>query len=793
MLPLTQFCDFISNLLLRKNKLPESAIFLLKKLALLAIYKVINIMINLRNDIIRKRIVMKILSQNEIDAILSNDLREPFDVLGMHREKNGISIRVFNPQARVVKLCQRGSDKILAAMEQIADHGIFVAHFPDLKKFFPYDLIITDHDETTTITPDPYSFLPVMSEEARYLFNEGNHYKVYNDLGAHLREIDGVNGVVFAVWAPNAKRVSVVGSFNNWDGRQHPMRPLGTSGVWELFIPGLKTHTIYKYEIKLWHQDSLLLKSDPYGCYQEPFPYHGSIVFDLSNFAWEDQQWLQQRASQDLLNRPMSIYEVHLGSWSKSGPGENDYLSYEHLAIQLADYVNKIGFTHIELMPVQEHPYVPSWGYQVTGFYSPNHRFGNPAGFQWFVNYMHKQGIGVILDWVIGHFPKDLHGLSTFDGTHLYEHQDPREREHQDWGTHIFNYGRHEVRNFLTANALYWCDKFHLDGLRVDAVASMLYRNYSRKEGEWIPNQYGGVENIEAIECLQSVNYLVHKDYPGVVTIAEESTAWPMVTNPTYSGGLGFTFKWNMGWMHDVLTYFTMDPIYRKYNHNQITFSLWYAFTENFVLVLSHDEVVHGKHSLLEKMPGDKWFKFANLRALYTFMYGHPGKKLLFQGSEFAMHNEWYESRSIDWHIINGEEDSFYHYGMMRLLSDLNQVYKNEPALWEVDFEPHGFIWIDNHDYTNSIVSFIRQGHEWHNVLIVICNFTPVLRQTYKIGVPHGGFYQEIFNSDAREYGGAGYGNYGGKHTSHIPWHGKSCSLDLCLPPLGVIILKWKR
>ncbi|MFP4418191.1 MAG: 1,4-alpha-glucan branching enzyme, partial [Chitinispirillaceae bacterium] len=491
---------------------------------------------------------MNVLSSQQINDLLRSDLQDPFSVLGMHEEQTGLSIRAFLPGVKSVVVRNRENSKSVGEMQKVHEQGVYVLHLARRKKIFAYELLIEKPDGSKETQIDPYSFLPVMSEESRYLFNEGNHQGVYNDLGSHVKEIDGVGGVVFAVWAPNAKRVSVVGDFNQWDGRRHPMRLLGSSGVWELFIPGVEKGTVYKYEIKKRENDHLLLKTDPFGYYQEPFPHHGSIVWDLDEFQWDDDDWMEARRHQDVFKRPMSIYEVHLGSWIKSGPSEEgDYLSYHELAEKLADYVSEMGYTHIELMPVQEHPYVPSWGYQVSGFYAPNHRFGNPSGFQYFVNYMHKRGIGVLLDWVPGHFPKDNFCLSHFDGTHLFEHQDPREGEHRDWGTLIFNFGRHEVHNFLSANALFWLDQFHVDGLRVDAVASMLYRNYSREEGDWIPNKFGGVENLEAIEFLQSMNYLVHHRFPGAVTIAEESTAWPMVSRPTHLGGLGFTFKWNMG------------------------------------------------------------------------------------------------------------------------------------------------------------------------------------------------------------------------------------------------------
>ncbi len=735
---------------------------------------------------------MGILTQQNIDDILRNNLPDPFAVLGMHWEKEGISVRVFAPEARSIEIAYAGESATICAMTRILDEGIFEAALPECKDFFRYELLMSLHNGGSTRLRDPYSFLPVMSEESRYLFNEGNNYRIYDYLGSHVREIDGATGCLFAVWAPNAKRVSLMGQFNNWDGRRHPMRLLGYSGVWELFVPGLGAGTVYKYEIKKRDRDHLILKTDPYGYYQEPHPNHASIVFDAGSYVWQDGEWMKRRAARDPINAPMSIYEVHLGSWRKTGNNpDGDHLSYRDLAVQLSNYVKDMGYTHIELLPVQDHPYAPSWGYQVGGFYAANHRFGNPADFQYFVDYLHQRDIGVIMDWVPGHFPKDAYGLAYFDGTHLYEYQDPREGEHKDWGTLIFNFGRNEVKNFLVANALFWLERFHIDGLRVDAVASMLYRNYSRKDGEWIPNKYGGIENHEAVALLQTMNKLVHEKFPGAVTIAEESTAWPMVSRPTYSGGLGFTFKWNMGWMNDILLYFSKDPVHRKFHQNQITFGLCYAFTENFVLVVSHDEVVHGKRSLFEKMPGDPWNKFANVRAFFGFMFGHPGKKLMFQGCEFGMHWEWDALQSINWHILTQEDDAPFHRGVQRLVTDINHIYRREPAFWEKDFDPEGFSWIDFSDANNSIVSFCRFGKDKNSFIVVVCNFTPVLRHNYRIGVPCEGFYQEILNTDANEYGGSGNGNLGGKAADPVPCHYRNFSIDCTLPSLSTIIFKW--
>jgi 1,4-alpha-glucan branching enzyme len=738
---------------------------------------------------------MPLVTEQQINDIICSNLRDPFAVLGMHQEEKGISIRAFVPDAKTITVCEAGTGKPLRDMERIHGHGIFTVQFPARKKFFMYEFAIEPWSGPARRSFDPYRFLPVMSEQSRYLFNEGNHQRLFEDLGSHIRTIDGVEGTVFAVWAPSAKRVSVVGDFNRWDGRCHPMRLLGSSGVWELFLPGVGTGAVYKFEIKKYDQDHLTLKSDPYAYQQQPFPDYGSIVVDLDTFEWNDDDWLRRRRGTNLLNRPLSIYEVHLGSWCKSGPSEEDrdYLTYTELAHRLAAYVQEMGYTHVELMPVQEHPYVPSWGYQVTGFYAANQRFGTPGEFQYFVNYLHERGIGVILDWVSGHFPRDAHGLAHFDGTYLYEHRDPREGEHRDWGTLIFNYGRHEVRNFLTANALFWLEKFHIDGLRFDAVASMLYRNYSRHDGSWIANQYGGVENLEAVEFLQSVNHLVHDKFPGVFTIAEESTAWPLVSRPTSAGGLGFTYKWNMGWMHDSLFYFTRDPIYRKYHQNQLTFGLWYAFTENFVLVLSHDEVVHGKRSLLEKMPGDEWCKFANVRALFGFMFGHPGKKLMFQGDEFGMRSEWYEKRSIDWHLLETGDAAYHHHGLMRLVAALNKLYRNEPALWEYDFENQGFSWIDFKDSDASIVSFIRYGKDRSRYLLFVCNFTPVVRYDYRVGTPESGKYIQVLNTDESEYGGSGHFSVPHVFAENIPWQNQPDSMRLNLPPLAVVMFKMDR
>jgi len=618
---------------------------------------------------------------------------------------------------------------------------------------------------------------------------EGTHYRNYEKLGSHIRVVDGVRGVHFAVWAPNAKRVSVIGDFNQWDGRRHPMRFHSGAGIWEIFIPGLREETVYKFEIKWRRFGFITHKTDPYAFYFERRPKTGAIVYDINQYLWRDEEWMERRASKHWLGAPLSIYEVHLGSWMRA-PEEGDrYLTYRELAHKLVEYVKQLGCTHIELLPVTEHPYGGSWGYQTVGYYAPTSRHGEPNEFAYFVDYCHRNGIGVILDWVPAHFPKDGHGLAYFDGTHLYEHSDPRKGEHQDWGTLIFNYGRNEVRNFLLGNALFWLEKYHIDGLRVDAVASMLYLDYSRKEGQWVPNIHGGRENLEAISFIKKFNELVHVQHPGVVTFAEESTSWPLVSRPTYDGGLGFDFKWNMGWMNDTLKYFSMDPIDRKYHHGKLTFSLMYAFSENFVLPLSHDEVVHGKRSLLEKMPGDAWKKFANLRALFGYMYGHPGKKLLFMGGEFGQWIEWTHQRSLDWHLLGYDS----HRQLMDYVKDLNQLYANEPSLYEVDFEHTGFEWIDFQDANGSTIAFMRKARNPNDFLIFALNFTPVPRKGVRLGVPEEVFYKEVLNSDAWAYGGSNLGNTGGVTARTEEWAGWPCLIELTLPPLAVVVLKPQR
>ncbi len=626
--------------------------------------------------------------------------------------------------------------------------------------------------------------LCIITDYDLYLFGEGNHLRIYEKLGSHLVEINGIRGVHFALWAPNAEEVSLIGSFNDWNPSTHKMNPLGSSGIWTIFVPDLSEGELYKYQIKSRINGEIRIKSDPYGFYFEERPKTATIVYDINKYRWNDSDWMEARRKTDPLKRPMNIYEVHLGSWMRKPDGS--FHNYRELAELLIPYVKEMGYTHIELLPVTEHPLDESWGYQCTGYYAPTSRYGRPEDFMYFVDSCHQAGLGVIMDWVPAHFPKDDFSLRVFDGTCLYEHEDPRKGEHKDWGTLIFNYGRNEVRNFLISSAFFWLDRYHIDGLRVDAVASMLYLDYSKKEGEWVPNQYGGRENLEAIDFIKKLNEVLHLYFPGAVTIAEESTAWPGVSRPTYVGGLGFTFKWNMGWMHDTLEYFQKDPIFRKYHHSNLTFSLLYAFSENFVLALSHDEVVHGKRSLLEKMPGDRWQKFANLRLLYGLMFGYPGKKHLFMGGEFGQINEWDSKGQLQWELLEDE----MHRKLRDYVRDLNRIYLSEPALYEKDFEHEGFEWIDFSDVEESIISFIRRANNNENFLVFVFNFTPVPRHTYLVGVPEPGFYREILNSDSELYGGSNVGNLGGVEAIPNPIHNRPFSINIALPPLGMLIFK---
>ncbi len=730
---------------------------------------------------------------SNVDLIISGDHSDPFAFLGMHETETGaakaIIVRAFIPGAEQVWVIEANQPDNRHPMHRVRDEGFFEFTFRDRHERFPYRLKAANRFGDLWEFHDPYSFLPLLSDYDLHLMAEGTHYRNYEKLGSHVRVVDGVRGVHFAVWAPNAKRVSIIGDFNQWDGRRHPMRFHAGAGIWEIFIPGLREETVYKFEIKWRRFGFITHKTDPYAFYFERRPKTGAIVYDINQYHWRDDEWMQQRKAKNGLDAPLAIYEVHLGSWMRAPEEGNRYLTYRELAHKLVEYVKQMGYTHIELLPVTEHPYGGSWGYQTVGYYAPTSRHGEPHEFAYFVDYCHRNGIGVILDWVPAHFPKDGHGLAYFDGTHLYEHSDPRKGEHQDWGTLIFNYGRNEVRNFLLGNALFWLEKYHIDGLRVDAVASMLYLDYSRKEGQWVPNIHGGRENLEAVDFIKKFNELVHEHHPGAITFAEESTSWPLVSRPTYDGGLGFDFKWNMGWMNDTLKYFSMDPIERKYHHGKLTFSLMYAFNENFVLPLSHDEVVHGKRALLDKMPGDSWKKFANLRALYGYMYGHPGKKVLFMGCEFGQWVEWDHQRSLDWHLLGYDS----HRQLLDYVKDLNHLYTSEPSLYEVDFEHTGFQWIDFQDANGSTIAFQRKAKNADDYLIFALNFTPVPRLGVRLGVPEELFYKEVLNSDAWVYGGSNMGNSGGVRARAEGWAGWPCSIDVTLPPLAVVVLKPQR
>ncbi len=626
----------------------------------------------------------------------------------------------------------------------------------------------------------------LLTDHDIYLFKEGSHFRLYDKLGSHVLTADGVEGVHFAVWAPNAESVSVVGDFNQWDMKSHPLKVReDDSGIWEGFVPGISNGTVYKYHIRSRYDNYRMDKGDPYAfCWECP-PKTASMVWNL-NYDWGDDEWTKNRHHRNALNAPFAIYEVHLGSWRRVPEEGNRFLTYREMAHELADYVNEMEFTHVEFLPVMEHPFYGSWGYQTIGYFAPTSRYGSPQDFMYLIDHLHQRGIGVILDWVPSHFPDDAHGLVYFDGTCLYEHADPKKGYHPEWNSYIFNHGRNEVRAFLTSSAMFWLEKYHVDGLRVDAVASMLYLDYARRDGEWIPNVYGGRENLEAISFLKRLNEAVYGDHPDIQTIAEESTSWPMVSRPSHIGGLGFGMKWNMGWMHDTLEYFSKDPIFRKYRHNQLTFSIWYAFYENFVLPLSHDEVVHGKGALAGKMPGDEWQRCANLRLLFGYMYAHPGKKLLFMGGEFAQWKEWNHDESLEWHVLQYPS----HRGIQEWVRDLNHLYRTEPALYELDFSREGFEWADFCDWEESIISFLRKGKSTNDTILIVCNFTPVPRFGYRIGVPKGGFWQELLNSDAVQYGGSNLGNSGGVEASPVRIHGRDFSLSLTLPPLSALFLK---
>jgi len=728
---------------------------------------------------------MRAASETALDAIASARHADPFSILGPHLTDGSLVIRTCLPAAERLSVVYSGAE-----FPMIRRHpaGVFEVVIPDMSEIPAYRLRVTYRGGHAADIDDAYRYGRVISDYDLYLFGEGSHTRIYDRLGAHPLKVGNAEGVHFAVWAPNAVRASVVGDFNGWDGRVSQMRSLGSSGVWEIFLPGATPGQRYKFELRS-PQGDVLQKSDPYGFAFEVPPLSASVVTRL-DYQWGDEAWMRGRpAFEWWLHRPMSVYEVHLGSWGRI-PQEGDrYLTYRELADQLVRYVKDMGYSHIELLPVMEHPFAGSWGYQVIGFYAPTSRFGAPADFKYFVDACHRAGIGVILDWVPGHFPRDAHGLARFDGTALYEHADPRQGEHRDWGTLIFNYGRNEVRNFLLANALFWLHEYHIDGLRVDAVASMLYLDYSRREGEWVPNRFGGRENLDAIEFLRQLNTLSHQEAPGSITVAEESTAFPSVSRPTWLGGLGFTYKWNMGWMNDILEYVGKDPIHRRWEHRHLTFSLLYAFTENFILPFSHDEVVHGKGSMWGKIPGDDWQKAATLRTLYGFMYSHPGKKLTFMGLEFGQAREWNYDHSLDWHLL----DDPLHGGICGFVKDLNRVYGSEPSLYEVCFDPSGFEWIDCNDSENSVVSFVRHARDRNDFVVAVLNFTPVPRHGYRIGVPAPGAYTELLNSDAKAYGGSNVGNGGTVFTEAIAAHGHADSLRLTLPPLGFLLLKPAR
>jgi len=729
-----------------------------------------------------------------VDALLAGQNADPFGILGPHPVPSGWAIRFFIPwaaEASVVFKNPATSPAKIADAVKLRPQGLFEAVWPSHQPTAPepgsYKIQGRTHAGESFEIFDPYAFPFFLTDFDLHLFGEGRHFDTYEKLGAHLHTVAGVAGTHFAVWAPAARRVSIVGDMNHWDGRVHPMRPRGSSGIWELFLPEVAEGAIYKYEILGPNGNLLPLKADPYAFQAELRPNTGSVVANLNSHKWADSGWIAHRQQKNWLESPISIYEVHLGSWRRVPEDHNRWLTYRELADQLIPYVKQLGYTHIELLPIMEHPFDGSWGYQTLGYYAATSRFGSPADFMYFVDRCHQEGIGVFLDWTPAHFPRDTHGLSQFDGTHLFEHADPRQGAHPDWGTLVYNYGRNEVRNYLISNALFWLDKYHIDGLRVDAVASMLYLDYSRKEGEWVPNRFGGRENLDAVEFFKTMNIVANERFPGILTVAEESTAWPGVSRPTYLGGLGFSLKWNMGWMNDTLKYFSANSIYRKYEHNKITFSLVYAFSENFVLPFSHDEVVHGKNSLLHKMPGDLWQQFANLRLLYAYQYAHPGKKLLFMGQEFAQREEWSEARSLDWHLLQWDS----HRGIQKLVTDLNQVFAAEPALHQVDFHWQGFEWIDCNDADNSVLSFLRKGKTEDDLIVVVTNATPVVREGYIVGVPRAGFYKEILNTDAAHYGGSNVGNAGGQNAAIDPRQGRPFSLCLTLPPLAAVYLKW--
>lgn len=722
------------------------------------------------------------LDQSAIDAIIGGYLGAPFDVLGPHVVDDTLVIRTFEPDASSIDVVLAGKQR--HPMVKVHEAGLFEVAVPKQNKVAPYQFEIAYHSGQSLLREDSYAFPPVFTDFDAHLMAEGTHLHIYERLGAHLAEVNGIRGVQFAVWAPNAQRVSVVGNFNNWDGRRHPMRFQPAIGVWELFIPQLGEGEIYKYEIKTHFHDYMVSKADPVGFAAEMRPKNASVVWDIGKYQWNDDAWLAERAERHAIDKPISIYELHMGSWRLRDGWE--WLSYRDLITDLIPYVKDMGFTHIELLPVSEHPFDGSWGYQVTGFFAPSSRYGTPDDFMAFIDACHQAGLGVLIDWVPAHFPTDEHGLGFFDGTHLYEHSDPRQGTQPDWGTYVFNYGRNEVAQFLISNAIFWLDKYHIDGLRVDAVASMLYLDFSRKPGEWVANRYGGRENLDAIAFIRRFNEELHRLYPTTITVAEESTSFPGVTRAVAEGGLGFDYKWNMGWMHDTLQYFKNDPIYRSFHHGTLTFSLLYAFSEKFLLPFSHDEVVHLKKSMLDKMPGDVWQRFANLRLLYAYQWSHPGKKLLFMGGEFGQWREWSEARSLDWHLLKEDPK---HSQLQSCLRRLNELYRVETALHQEEYSWEGFQWIDLHDYERSILSYARHSPSNGESILVILNFTPIVRHGYRLGVPQMGVYQEIFSTDAAEFGGSNLVN-DPRPSMDTPWHGQMNSIELTIPPLGAVFLK---
>lgn len=734
--------------------------------------------------------MMTIQHLNEVFAIIHGTHTDPHHILGMHaiETKTGtaLAVRVFLPTAERVTVVDAITRKKKYPMQKIHEDGFFEVCITEQTEWFRYRLECEDGQGNKWRTYDPYAFSPTITEYDRYLFNHGTHYDIYQKLGANMQTFEGAKGVSFGVWAPNAKSVSVIGNFNQWDSRRHPMRLLGNSGIWELFIPGLADGDQYKFHI-VKSDGSSIDKCDPYAFASQLRPDTASVIANMGRYTWKDRKWLTARRKRNILQSPMNIYEVHLGSFMRVTEEDNRFLTYTELADQLIPYVKEMGFTHIELLPVAEHPFDGSWGYQVTGYYAPTSRYGTPAMFREFIDRCHQNGIGVILDWVPAHFPKDGFALGRFDGTALYEHQDPRQGEHKQWGTYIFNYGRKEVSNFLIANALFWLKEYHIDGLRVDAVASMLYLDFCKNDGEWLPNAYGGRENIEAVEFLKHLNDVIAKEVPDAMMIAEESTCWEGVTKPVSENGLGFTMKWNMGWMNDFLFYMEKEPIYRKYHHNNLTFGMAYQYSEQFVLVLSHDEVVHEKSAMIGKMPGDLWQKYANLRLAYGFMYGHPGKKLLFMGGEFAQFQEWSEARSLDWHLLQYKD----HQQMQTYYKDLNRLYLEHTAMWELDGEPAGFTWISCDDQERSVVSFVRKDKKGQS-LYFVCNFTPQPHIQFDLGVQTEGSYEEVFNSDAKIYGGSGVVNQKPLKSRKKPWDDQPYSICMQVPPLGMVVLRPK-